>query len=48
MTDLQKLPDNDPRLKTEINQELDKQFEDIVDNFDREPEINERREMREN
>jgi hypothetical protein len=32
---------------TDINIELDKQFEDTVDNYDREPKIDERREMRE-
>jgi hypothetical protein len=31
----------------DIYQELDKEFENLVDNFDREPEIDERREMRE-
>ena len=31
----------------DINAEMDLQFEDLVDNFDREPEIDERREMRE-
>ena len=30
-----------------ISQEFDEQFENMVDNFDREPEINESREMRE-
>jgi hypothetical protein len=31
----------------DIYQELDKEFENLVDNFEREPEIDERREMRE-
>jgi hypothetical protein len=31
----------------DIYNELDAEFENLVDNFDREPEINERREMRE-
>ena len=31
----------------DILSEFDKEFENLVDNFDREPEINERREMRE-
>jgi hypothetical protein len=31
----------------DIYPELDKEFENLVDNFDREPEIDERREMRE-
>jgi len=31
----------------DINAEMDLQFEAMVDNFDREPEIDERREMRE-
>ena len=31
----------------DINAEMDLQFEDLVDNFDRELEIDERREMRE-
>ena len=30
-----------------ISQEFDNEFENMVDNFDREPEIDERREMRE-
>ena len=32
---------------TDIYLEIDKEFENMVDNFDREPEINESREMRE-
>ena len=34
-------------MMDDINAEMDLQFEDLVDNFDREPEIDERREMRE-
>jgi hypothetical protein len=34
-------------MMDDINAEMDLQFESMVDDFDREPEIDERREMRE-